>query len=133
MIVLSNTLAQTLAVGESITFDRVILHTGCGECHRANSQSVKMRAHGIYEIHFSGNISGTAANPVQLSILVGGEPLPETTMIVTPAAAGDQFNVATATAVKNCCGDYDRVTITNTGTAPVLVETDTLLFVKRVS
>lgn len=37
MISLSNTTAQTLTPGQSITFNTVVLHTGCAECHRANT------------------------------------------------------------------------------------------------
>lgn len=134
MIVLSNTIAQTIEPGQSITFDDVVLHSGCGECHRSNTGSVKLRANGVYEAHFSANIGGaTAATPVQLALAIGGEPLLETTMISVPAAVNDLNNVATATAIKNCCGDYDRVSVTNTGTDPVVVGANPVLFIKRVS
>lgn len=134
MIVLSNTTEQTLAPGQSIVFDDVILHSGCGECHRNNTSSVKMRANGNYNLFFAANIGGpTAATPVQLSIQVGGSTLPETTAISTPAAVADRNNVARATTFKNCCGDYDRVTVTNTGANSVIVGANSVLRVYRVS
>ena len=134
MIVLTNTIAQTIEPGASVTFDEVILHSGCGECHRKGTGSVKLRCNGVYELHFSANIGGaTAATPVQLTLEIGGEPLPETTMISVPTAAADLNNVATATLLKNCCGDYDRVTVANTGTEPVTVGANPVLYVKRVS
>lgn len=134
MIVLSNTTAQTLQPGQTITFNNKILHTGCGECHRVNTGSVKMRANGIYVATFSGNIGGaTAATPVQLSIQVGGETLPETTMISVPAAANDLNNVSTTTILRNCCGDYDRLTVVNTGTVPVIVDANTAFAIRRVA
>lgn len=133
MLVLSNTTAQTLAPGESIVFDDVILRSGCGECHRANTSSVKLRATGVYAVSFSGNIGGVAAGAAQLSIQLGGSTLPETTMITTTAAAGDLNNVSTETRVKNCCGDYDRIVVTNTGTADITVGANTALVVNRVS
>lgn len=134
MIVLSNTTAQTLQPGQAITFNNKIFHTGCGECHRANTGSVKMRANGIYVATFSGNIGGaTAATPVQLSIQVGGETLPETTMISVPAAANDLNNVSTTTILRNCCGDYDRLTVVNTGTVPVIVDANTAFAIRRVA
>lgn len=37
MIELSNTADQVLTAGQSITFDKVLLKTGCAECHRANT------------------------------------------------------------------------------------------------
>lgn len=134
MILLTNTIAQTIAPGDSVTFDEVILHSGCGECHRKGSGSVKLRCNGVYELHFSANIGGeTAATAVQLTLEIGGEALPETTMISVPAAVTDLNNVATATLLKNCCGDYDRVTVVNTGTVPVVVGANPVLYVKRVS
>lgn len=133
MIVLSNTTEQTLLAGQSITFDKVILHSGNGECHRRNTGSVKLRCNGIYEVEFSGNIGGTVAGPVQLSIQIGGETLPETTMISTAGAVGDLNTVATATRLRNCCGDYDRITVTNTGTSDVVVGANSALVVGRRS
>lgn len=107
MIELSNTTAQTIAVGASVTFNTILLKTGCGECHRKNTGSVKLCAKGgIYQVYFAGNISGaTAGTPVQLNISLGGEVLPETTMIATPAVANDLNNVATTTTIKNYCCD----------------------------
>lgn len=108
MIELSNTTAQVIPAGQSITFDKVLLKTGCAECHRENTGSVKMRANGIYEVSFAGNISGAVAGtPVQLAFQLGGVTLPETTMVSTPGAANASNNVATSTLIKNCCGDYD--------------------------
>ncbi len=122
MIELSNTTEQTIQPGQSIIFDEVILRAGCCECHRKNTGSVKLRNNGIYAISFAGNIGGeTAATPVQLSFSLGGSTLPETTMISVPAAVADRNNVATSTRLKNCCGDYDRISVTNTGTVPVIV------------
>mgnify|MGYP002769746876 CR=1 FL=1 len=135
MIELSNTTAQTIAVGASVTFNTVLLKTGCGECHRKNTGSVKLCAKGgIYQVYFAGNIGGaTAGTPVQLNISLGGEVLPETTMIATPAAANDVNNVATTTTIKNCCCDYDRITLVNTGTTALTVGANPTLFVKRIA
>lgn len=134
MIVLSNSLEQTVQPGQAIAFDTIVQHTGCGECFRLNSTSVLMRAKGgTYECHFNGNIGGeTAATPVQLVMAETGAPLQETLMISTPAAVGDLNNVGAATLVKNCCCECDRITVMNNGTEPVVVGADCCLFVKRV-
>ena len=133
MIILSNTTEQTLLVGQSITFDSVPLHTGCAECHRANSNSVVLRWDGIYEIYFGANIGGTvAATAVQLSIETGGSPLPETLMVSTPTAVDDLNNVSKKTAVKTCAG-YDQITVTNTGTSDVVVGAGSCLFIRRIA
>lgn len=133
MIVLSNSATQTLLPGQALTFDLTRLHSGCGECHRQGSSAVKMKCSGIYEIAFHANIGGTVAGPVQLAIQVGGETLPETTMISTAAAVGDLNNVGAETRVRNCCGDYDRVTVVNTGTSDVVVGSNSALVVGRRS
>lgn len=134
MIELSNTTAQTLSPGQAITFDQVIFKTGCAECHRANSSSVKLRANGTYEVAFSANIGATAAaTPVQLSILLGGESIFDATMISTTAAVGDLNNVSKTVGIRNCCGDYDRIMVVNTGSTDVTVGAGSSLFIKRVS
>lgn len=135
MIELSNSTAQTLAVGQAMTFDTVILKTGSSECHRKNTGSVKLCAKGgIYQAYFSGNISGaTADTAVQLNMSLGGDILPETIMIATPSAADALNNVATTVSIKNCCCDYDRITVVNTGTTAVTVGANPTLFIKRIA
>lgn len=134
MIVLSNTTAQTLQPGQAITFDTVVLHSGTGECHRKGTSSVKMKAHGIYEVSFHGQITaGTAAQTPQLNIALGGDILAETIMRYTVPTAGYVGNVGTKTEIKNCCCDYDRLTVVNSGTTPVIVDPNTSFVVKRVS
>lgn len=134
MIELTNSVAQTIQPGQSVTFNTVVLHTGCGECYRRNTPSVKLRANGIYEVTFSGNVSGTTAGtPVQLAIALGGIGLPETVMVSTPATANAFNNVSAGTFVQNTCGDYDRVTVINTGTVPVLLAANMNFRVRRMS
>lgn len=134
MIVLSNTTEQVVQPGQAITFNTVVLHTGCGECHRPGSSSVKMKANGIYELSFSGNIgSAVEGTTAFLALAVGGEILPETRMISETSTENELNNVATKTAVKNCCCDYDRVTVVNTGINPVNIGENPSFYIKRVS
>lgn len=131
MIILTNTASQTLAPGQSLTFNTVILHTGCAECHRPNTGSVILRQQqAIYNVHFSANIGASVPGPAQLAIEINGSPLIETTMVSTTAASGDLNNVAKDTAVRTCCCGPETVTVTNTGTAEVVVESPTL-FIRR--
>ena len=57
MIELLNTTQQTIAVGDSVVFDKKVIQTGCCECHRNNTPAVKMNQRGYYEVTFNGNIS----------------------------------------------------------------------------
>lgn len=132
MIVLSNNASQTLAAGQSMTFNTTVLKCGSTECHRANTGSVKLTRNGIYKVEFSANIAGAAA-ALQLNIAFGGEPLPETTTISTPASADVFNNVSTATAVAKCCCDYDRITVVNTGTTEVIVGPNSSLVINKIS
>lgn len=134
MIELTNSAAQVVQPGQSVAFNTVVLHTGCGECYRRNTPSIKLRANGIYEVAFSGNVTGaTAGTPVQLGIALGGVGLPETVMVSTPATANAFNSVATSTLVQNTCGDYDRVTVVNTGTVAVTISANMKFSVRRLS
>lgn len=133
MIIVSNNAAQTIAPGQSVIFDRVIRHCGNGECFREGMTSIKLRGDGLYDISYGANITNTAAGPVQLSLQLGGGTLPETTAISTPAAVGDFNNVSRSTSVRNCCGDFDRITLTNTGTADVVVGANSVVKIVRRS
>ena len=62
-----------------------------------------------YQVTFNGNIAipeGGTVGPISISLAIDGEPSPTSRAIVTPAAAGDYFNV-TSTAIitvpKGCC------------------------------
>ena len=137
MIILSNSIAQTLAPGQSLTFDITTLHTGCAECHRSGSGSVGLRANnGIYNVSFRANIgSTTAATDAQLAIQMGGSPLLETTMLSATTTAGDLNNVSCETAVSTCCcnGGGGAIAVTNTGTTTITVGANPCLFIKRVA
>ena len=134
MIQLSNSTAQTLAPGQSLTFDSVLLKSGCAETPRANSSIVTLRATcGIYEIHFTGNVSAPSASPVQLALQLDGETLPETVMNEEITTPGVGQNVAAATLIRTGCGCCGRVGVVNTGTTTLSVIANTSLFIKRVA
>ena len=133
MIELTNTAQQTIPVGGSLVFDKKLIQAGCCECHRTNTPAVKMRQRGYYEVTFNGNIGGaTAATAVQIALQLGGATLLETTMISVPAAANDLNNVSADTFLSNCCDDYDRITVVNTGAVPVIVGANASIKLKRV-
>jgi len=134
MISLTNSAAQTIAAGASMTFDTKVFQSGCGECWRSGTGSVKLRSNGIYEIHFSANIAdATAAGTVSLALQLGGVTIPESAMSSVSAAANDANNVSCTIPVRNCCGDYDRITVVNTGTDAVVVSAYPALYVKRIA
>lgn len=135
MIELTNSTDQTLAPGQSATFDTVILHTGCAECHRNNSGSISLtQNNAIYEVSFNCNIGATAAGDGTIGITLDGSPLTETNSIVVTAAAGDLQNVSASTFVKTCCcGNGDNVLLTNNGTTSINLGANPRLSVKRIA
>lgn len=132
MILLSNSTTQTVQPGEAITFDLETFKSGCCECHRQGSSAIKLKKCGVYELMFTGNIGGAAVGTVQLQMEAGGEVLPETTIIVTEDTVGSLDNVASHTFFRNCCGDYDRITIVNTGTVAAVIDANSAFTAKRL-
>ena len=134
MIVLTNTLSQTLQPGEAVTFNDVTLHTGCAEFFRQNSGTVGLKACGIYEVDFSANVGGAvASSPVELTIEIGGSPLLETEMISTPTVATTEFNnISSGTYVATANGVSNAITVSNTGVNPIIIAPNPQLRVRRV-
>ncbi len=134
MIELTNREAQTVLPGGYVTFDRVKLHTK-SSCECFSEQvptSVKLCARGIYNLQFSGNGTSSAADTqLQVSIAVAGTPLVNTAMDAKPAAAGDLWNISGGTFFENCCCDADRISVMNTGAAPLVLAPNSSLRIIR--
>lgn len=136
MIIVSNSTAQTLLPGQTLTFDTVVWQSGGCNCRpneyfRMNSPLIQLRP-GCYEVTMSGNIGGTvAATPVQVAIGLDGSALPTTTGSQTPAAITDFNNVSRSTLIRvpNCTSS--SVSIINNGTSTVVVNPGFTLQVKR--
>ena len=127
MIEVSNLTEQTIQPGQSVIFDNILLRTTCG-AEKFNLQVptfIKLCARGIYVLTFSGNIAATADNTlIQLAMTIGSSALTGTTMIATPATAGNFNNISTTKLFYNdaCCGgSTDQISITNTGSNPVIL------------
>lgn len=135
MIVLSNLTAQTLAPGQAVTFNNMILKSGNCECwNKQLPTTVKLKAQGIYSLGFSGNVAvATAGQAAQLAIAVGGQPLVETAMNSTPSTANALNNISTETRFRNCCCDMDRISVINTGAVPVTLAPNSALVIERKS
>lgn len=130
MIELSNSTVQTIPVGGAVTFDTVLLKSGCDTCFNSIlPTSVRLtNSNFIYDVEFQGNIAtNTAGTPVQLSIAIAGQPIATTEMDATPAAVGDYWHVNSGTYIRNCCNGIDRISIINSGENPVVLKANSLL------
>jgi len=134
MIILSNSIAQTLAPGQSATFDTIVSHTGNAECFRPNSGAVRLRCrNAIYNVHCGANIGATAPGAAQIAVVFDGAPLLETTMISQTTTAGDLNSVNRETFVNTCCCNGGAITVVNTGTTEITIGTNPLLYIGRVA
>ena len=132
MIILTNDGSPILAPGQSLTFNLVILHTGCAECYRPGSGAVGLRRTGsIYDVDFKANIGATAPGEANLTLFLDSSPMNETAMVSETAAAGDLNNVACSTAIKTMCMP-STLTVVNNGETTITVE-DPLLKIRRTA
>lgn len=84
-----------------------------------------------YFVDFGANIAvpeGETVGPISVAVSVDGVTIPETTMIVTPAAVGEYFNVSRATNVEIWRGCCQTVTIRNTSNIPILMQNANIVF-----
>ena len=83
-----------------------------------------------YKVSFGANIAipdgGTVA-PISVALAIAGEPLNSATAIVTPAAAGEYFNVFTAAFIdvpRGCC---ITIAVENTSTQAISIANSNLI------
>ena len=85
-----------------------------------------------YKVTFDGNIAiatGGTVEPISVALTINGEALGNSTAIVTPAAAGDFFNVSITTFVDIPCGCCVTVSVENTSaTTDIDVQNANIVF-----
>ena len=91
---------QNVQIGQNVLFTDVPI-PGCrqGIIHREGSGIITLRGQvnncsgfARYKVSFGANVAiptgGAASTPLSLTLAIDGEPIPTSSMIVTPAAAG---------------------------------------------
>lgn len=139
---------QTVAPGETVIFTAspvpcnlgLVYHrdeTGSfllsGRTNRAQRQTCPCRTSNSvnYEVTFGANIgipTGGTAGAISVAITVDGATVPSSTMIVTPAAVEEFFNVARRVSVpiwKGCC---QTVAVRNTSDQPIEIQNANIIF-----
>lgn len=121
---------QTVATGQNVLYtDTVVAGSPC-IMHRTGSGLVKVKGitnqcRARFKVTFNGNIavpSGGTLESISLAIAYSGEPIGPTTMIVTPAAVAEFFNVSASTFIdvpKCCC---ENISVMNTSTETIEVQ-----------
>ena len=139
MEIIANAL-QTVAANQNVYFTDVVTCGNCAITHRDDSGLVSLKGltnqcRARYKVSFGGNIAlptGGTVEAISLAIAIDGEPVGATTMIVTPAAVEEFWNVFSAVFIdvpRGCCV---TVSVRNTSTQPVDVQNANLI-VERVA
>lgn len=139
MEIIANEL-QTVLENQNVQFTDTVVPGKACTMHRNGSGLVSLKGltnqcRARFKISFGANIAIPTAGTVEaisLAIAIDGEPIATTTMIVTPAAVEDFFNVFGAIYLdipRGCCS---QISVRNTSTQPIDVQNANLI-VERVA
>lgn len=131
---------QTVLTNQNVLFTDNVVCGGGSIAHRTGSGLVTLRGitnqcRARFRVSFGANIAiptGGTVGPISLALSLEGEPIGPTTMIVTPAAVENFFNVSTDIFVdvpRGCCMTIGVKNITNES---ILVQNANLI-VERVA
>lgn len=84
-----------------------------------------------YLVDFGANIAipdGGTVEAISVAITIDGAAIPSSSMIVTPAAVNEYFNVSRAINANIFAGCCESVSIRNTSSQPILVQNANVIF-----
>ena len=139
MEIIANAL-QTVAANQNVYFTDDVIGGSMTISHRSNSGLINIRGitnqcRARFRIYFGGNIAiptGGTVGPITLAIALDGEAVPSTSMIVTPAAVEQFFNISSSIFVEVPRGCYATISVKNIGDDAIEVENANLI-VERVA
>lgn len=139
----ANATLQTIAPNGSVVFTESPVPCNRGFVrHRDDSGSFLLSGYvpykngcrcnnALYLVDFGANIAiptGETVGEISLAIAIDGSVIPASTMIVTPAAVEEFFNVSRAINVQIWRGCCETVSIVNTSDIPILVQNANVIF-----
>lgn len=86
-----------------------------------------------YLVDFGANISiptGGTVEPISVALTIDGATIPATNMTITPAAVDEYFNVSRAVNAQVWNGCCETVTVRNTSSQPIQVESANIIFAR---
>ena len=132
---------QTVEPNQNILFTETSVK-GCPSIvHREGSGLITLRGlsrtqcRARFRITFGANIAipdGGTAEAISMAIAINGEAVPSTTMIVTPAAVNEFFNVGASVFIDVPSGCCANISVKNTSTQTIDVQNANLI-VERVA
>ena len=143
----SNNAVQTVNPGESIIFTESPVPCNKGFVrHRDGTGSFllsgSMQNNGClcqqnkmvnYIVDFGANIAiptGETVGPISVAIAIDGDTIPASNMTVTPAAVEEYFNVSRAANAQVWRGCCETVSVRNTSSIPILVNSANIMFAR---
>lgn len=131
---------QTVPANQNVYFTDTVVCGNNSISHRDDSGLVTLRGvtnqcRARFLVTFGGNIAiptGGTVEAISIAIAIEGEAVPATTMIVTPAAVENYFNVSASVYINVPRGCCTRVSVVNTSTQPILVQNGNLI-IERVA
>ena len=131
---------QSVSANQNVYVTDTVVCGSCSITHRDDSGLVNLRGltnqcRARFRVAFGGNIAvpaGDTVAPISLAIAINGEAVQATTMTVTPAAAGDYFNVFSSVFVDVPQGCCSTISVTNTSGITIDVQNANLI-VERVA
>lgn len=131
---------QTVLPNQNVVFTETAV-AGCASImHREGSGLVTLRGlthqcKARFKVSFGANIAipeEQTPEAISLAIAINGEPVPATTMTVTPGDVNIYYNVFTMASIPIPSGCCEQISVENVGTIPVLVQNANLI-VERVA
>lgn len=130
---------QTVPANQNVYFTDTVICGNGSISHRDDSGLVTLRGvtnqcRARFMVTFGGNIAvptGGTVGPISLAIAIEGEPVPATTMIVTPAAVEQFFNVKSSVFIdvpRGCC---TRISVENTSDEAIVVQNANLIITRE--
>ena len=130
---------QTVPANQNVYFTDTIIGGNYSISHRDDSGLVTLRGvtsqcRARFMVTFGGNVAipaGGAVAPISMAITIDGEPVPATTMIVTPAATENYFNINASVFIdvpRGCCS---TMSVQNTSGATIEVQNANLIITRE--
>lgn len=132
---------QTVEANQNILFTDVAVSGNNSIVHREGSGLVTLRGLTLtqprarFKVTFGGNIAlpaGGTVGPISVALAINGESVNASSMIVTPAAVQEFFNVSGAMNIDIPAGCCSQISVENTSTGAIEVQNANLI-VERVA
>ena len=126
---------QTVETNQNILFTDTHICGSNSIFHRQGSglftlRGITNQCRARFKITFGANIAipeTETVDPISVAIAINGEPILSTTMIVTPAAVSQFFNVGRTIYIDIPAGCCSQISIKNTSTQSISIENANLI------